>query len=63
LVNRLDDAGCPTDDSKPLTPRQSPAVAVIGDELLVFGGEARGELLGEPCSVDLGDGQVRSGLM
>lgn len=39
--------------------RQSPAIAVIDDELLVYGGEARSDLVGEPCIVDLGDGKVR----
>jgi len=36
-------------------------VALISDELLVFGGESRQDLVGEPCSVDMGESQVGGG--
>jgi hypothetical protein len=34
---------------------------VIGDALFVFGGEARGDLVAEPCTVELGE-EVRCAL-
>jgi hypothetical protein len=58
FFTRLDADGQPVGEPAAVLARQAAAVAVVADELLVLGGEARGELVGEPCSADLGDAQV-----
>jgi hypothetical protein len=58
--SRLDADGQPTGEPALVLGRASPAVALVADELLVFGGEARGETVADACSADLSDLQARS---